>query len=97
MIASGVNPTDWKSRRRAFGRTAGEPTVPNHDGAGIVDAVAPGVTGIEPGDRVWVTLAATGARQAGPRRNTRSCQPNVSSRWRRARASSSARASGSQA
>ena len=34
---SGVNPTDWKSRSGAFGRSADEPTVPNHDGAGIVD------------------------------------------------------------
>jgi NADPH:quinone reductase len=57
VAVSGVNPTDWKTRRGAFGRTPTEPTVPNHDGAGIVDAVGPGVTGIDPGDRVWVTLA----------------------------------------
>jgi NADPH2:quinone reductase len=39
VVVSGVNPTDWKTRSGAFGRSAEEPTVPNHDGAGIVDAV----------------------------------------------------------
>jgi NADPH2:quinone reductase len=32
--------------------------VPNQDGAGIVDAVGPGVSGLAPGDRVWIYLAA---------------------------------------
>jgi NADPH:quinone reductase-like Zn-dependent oxidoreductase len=44
---SGVNPTDWKSRR---GSAPGEATpfaevVPNQDGAGIVDALGDGVAG----------------------------------------------------
>jgi NADPH2:quinone reductase len=65
VAVSGVNPTDWKSRTGAFGREAGEPTVPNHDGAGTVDAVGPGVTGIEAGDRVWVTLAGDGRPGSG--------------------------------
>jgi NADPH2:quinone reductase len=60
VFVSGVNPTDWKSRSGAFGRSPAEPTVPNHDGAGIVDAVGSGVAGIQAGDRVWVTLAADG-------------------------------------
>lgn len=60
IAVSGVNPTDWKSR--AGGRS-GRPTpfpevVPNQDGAGVVDAVDPGVTGLAVGDRVWVFLAA---------------------------------------
>jgi len=46
VVVSGVNPTDWKTRSGAFGRSPAEPTVPNHDGAGIVDAVGPGVAGI---------------------------------------------------
>ena len=62
---SGVNPTDWKSRSGAFGGSPGEPTVPNHDGAGVVDAVGSGVTGIQAGDRVWVTLAADGRPASG--------------------------------
>lgn len=60
VVVSGVNPTDWKARA---GARAGRPTpfpevVPNQDGAGIVDAVGDGVTGLEVGDRVWVFLAA---------------------------------------
>jgi NADPH:quinone reductase len=65
VLASGVNPTDWKSRSGAFGGAVGEPTVPNHDGAGIVDAVGPRVAGIQAGDRVWVTLAADGRPASG--------------------------------
>jgi NADPH:quinone reductase len=65
VVVSGVNPTDWKSRSGAFGRSADEPTVPNHDGAGIVDAVGSGVAGIHAGDRVWVTLAADGRPASG--------------------------------
>ena len=57
---SGVNPTDWKSRR---GSAAGEATpfaevVPNQDGAGIVDALGDGVAGLEVGQRVWIREAA---------------------------------------
>jgi len=65
VVVSGVNPTDWKSRSGAFGGAAAEPTVPNHDGAGIVDAVGPGVAGIEAGDRVWMTLAGDGRPASG--------------------------------
>jgi NADPH2:quinone reductase len=65
VVVSGVNPTDWKSRSGAFGRSAEEPTVPNQDGAGIVDAVGSGVAGIRSGDRVWVTLAADGRPASG--------------------------------
>ncbi|MCB5275371.1 alcohol dehydrogenase [Arthrobacter sp. SO5] len=60
IVVSAVNPTDWKSRR---GARPGEPlpfaeVVPNQDGAGIVDAVGPGVEHLHVGDRVWVALAA---------------------------------------
>jgi NADPH:quinone reductase len=65
VIVSGVNPTDSKSRSGAFGGAVSEPTVPNHDGAGIFDAVGSGVVGIEAGDRVWVTLAADGRPASG--------------------------------
>jgi NADPH2:quinone reductase len=57
---SGVNPTDWKSRR-GTGAGAAMPfpeTVPNQDGAGVVDAVGPGVDGPRPGRRVWLWEAA---------------------------------------
>ena len=65
VVRSGVNPTDWKSRSGAFGPPPDEPTVPDHDGAGIVDAVGTGVTEIRKGDRVWVTLAADGRPGSG--------------------------------
>src|SRR5918999_3088800 len=65
VVVSGINPTDWKSRSGATGRSPAEPTVPNHDGAGIVDAVGSGVAGIQAGDRVWETLAADGRPASG--------------------------------
>ncbi len=52
LHASGVNPSDVKSRR---GRPlVGERVVPHSDGAGIIDAVGPGVPQDRVGERVWV-------------------------------------------
>jgi NADPH2:quinone reductase len=65
VSVSGVNPTDWKSRSGAFGGAPSEPTVPNHDGAGIVDGLGAGVAGLDIGDRVWVTLAGHGRPASG--------------------------------
>jgi NADPH2:quinone reductase len=59
MVVSGVNPTDWKSRRGS-GDGAAPPfpeVTPNQDGAGVVDAVGDGVVDLAVGDRVWVYLA----------------------------------------
>jgi NADPH:quinone reductase len=64
VLVSGVNPTDWKSRSGAFGGGLTEATVPNHDGAGVVDEVGAAVSGFGVGDRVWVTHAGDG-RPAG--------------------------------
>jgi len=56
---SGVNPTDWKSRRGSGDNAPlPRPQVPNQDGAGVVDEVGDGVTALRPGDRVWVWDAA---------------------------------------
>ena len=60
IVVSGVNPTDWKSRR---GSAPGEAppfheVVPGQDGAGIVEAVGAGVEHVTVGDRVWLALAA---------------------------------------
>jgi NADPH:quinone reductase len=59
VLVSGVNPTDWKSRLGSGGGAAPPfPEVtPNHDGAGVVDAVGEGVADLAVGDRVWVYLA----------------------------------------
>jgi NADPH:quinone reductase len=59
ILVSGVNPTDWKARSGAYGaRALAAETVPNQDGAGVVDRVGRGVDRFAVGDRVWVTLAA---------------------------------------
>ena len=56
---SGINPTDWKSRQgNASGTPVDPPQVPNHDGAGVVDAVGAGVEAAWLGLRVWVGDAA---------------------------------------
>jgi NADPH:quinone reductase len=59
IVVSGVNPTDWKSRRGS-GAGAAPPfpeVTPNQDGAGVIDAVGEGVEDLAAGDRVWVYLA----------------------------------------
>ncbi len=56
---SGVNPTDWKSRRGAEpGTVVDPPQVPNQDGAGVVDALGAGVEPALLGLRVWLWEAA---------------------------------------
>jgi NADPH2:quinone reductase len=67
IVVSAVNPTDWKSRlgRGAEAGTETVETVPNQDGAGVVDAVGPDVTGFAAGDRVWLILAGNHAPHAG--------------------------------
>jgi NADPH2:quinone reductase len=65
VLVSGVNPTDWKSRSGTTAGPPAEPTVPNHDGAGVVDKLGTGVVGFSAGDGVWVTLAGDGRRASG--------------------------------
>jgi NADPH:quinone reductase len=57
---SGVNPTDWKARRRSGGgaQLPFPEVVPNQDGAGTVDAVGDGVDPSRVGERVWLWEAA---------------------------------------
>jgi NADPH2:quinone reductase len=55
VIASGLNPTDVKSR--AGSRPMGYPrVVPHQDGAGVVDKVGPGVPATRVGERVWLYI-----------------------------------------
>ncbi|GAA2657537.1 NADPH:quinone reductase [Streptomyces lunalinharesii] len=54
---SGVNPTDWRSRRRPLPPGVTE-QVPHQDGAGVIDAVGPGVEPTRVGERVWIWEAA---------------------------------------
>ncbi len=59
ITRSGVNPTDWKSRQGdGSGAAVDPPQVPGQDGAGVVDAVGPGVEAALHGLRVWIWEAA---------------------------------------
>jgi len=60
--ASGVNPTDYKTRSGATARPIDEFQVPHHDGAGVIEAVGAGVDPARVGERVWLWLAAFGRR-----------------------------------
>ncbi len=58
LTVAGVNPTDWKFRAGATASSLPfDEIVPGQDGAGVVDEVGNGVTGVTAGDRVWVFLA----------------------------------------
>src|SRR5512140_189269 len=53
--ASAVNPTDTKARSGMFGGAMQFPrVVPHQDGAGVIDAVGPGVAAARVGERVWI-------------------------------------------
>ncbi|WP_010205482.1 NADPH:quinone reductase [Salinibacterium sp. PAMC 21357] len=60
IVVSGVNPTDWKSRRGAASGQAlpFDNVVPGQDGSGIVEAIGSDVQHVGVGDRVWLALAA---------------------------------------
>ena len=60
--ASGINPTDVKTRGGATPRPIDGFQIPHQDGAGVIDAVGPGVRTDRVGQRVWVWLAASGRR-----------------------------------
>src|SRR5271155_1510986 len=63
--ASGVNPTDCKSRAGLTPRPLDGFQVPHMDGAGIIEGVGPGVNPGRVGERVWLFLAAGGRRWGG--------------------------------
>ena len=64
VVVSGVNPTDWKSRAGSgTGSKLEAPKVPNQDGAGVIDELGPGVTGLSIGDRVWLWDVAWGSTE----------------------------------
>lgn len=55
--ASGINPSDVK-RRSGIREHAGYPKIiPHSDGAGVIDALGPGIEGWKVGDRVWIHTA----------------------------------------
>ncbi len=58
--AAGVNPVDTYIRSGAYTSKPALPYVPGTDGAGTVDALGEGVTGVSVGDRVYVAGVAPG-------------------------------------
>lgn len=61
VLASGINPSDIKTRTGFGGKAMPfRRIVPHQDGAGIIDRVGPGVPDTRIGERVWVYMAQTG-------------------------------------
>ncbi len=60
ITASGVNPTDVKTRSGLTPRPISGFQVPHQDGAGVIDAVGEGVDPSRVGERVWLWMAAVG-------------------------------------
>ncbi len=60
LHASGVNPSDVKTRSGARGPMAYSRVIPHSDGAGIIEAVGEGVVPSRIGQRVWVWNGAWG-------------------------------------
>ncbi len=55
LRTSGVNPSDWKSRKGGGNRRMFAPLlIPHSDGAGNIDAVGAGVPTSRIGERVWI-------------------------------------------
>jgi NADPH2:quinone reductase len=61
LMRAGVNPTDWKARSGATSAAGSGEVTPGQDGAGVVDALGAGVTGLNAGDPVWLYLAQHGS------------------------------------
>jgi NADPH2:quinone reductase len=59
--AVGVNPYDTYMRNGTYAVKPPLPYTPGSDGAGVIEAVGPGVTKVKPGDRVYMAKTVTGA------------------------------------
>ncbi|MDK4717822.1 NADPH:quinone reductase [Rhizobium sp. CNPSo 3968] len=61
VVVSGINPSDIKTRTGFGGKLMPFPRiVPHQDGAGIIDAVGPGVPTSRVGERVWIYMGQWG-------------------------------------
>lgn len=59
--AVGVNPYDTVMRNGTYAVRPPLPYTPGSDGAGVIEAVGPGVTKVKPGDRIYMAKTVTGA------------------------------------
>lgn len=66
IMAAGVNPADWKIRGGAFKQfmPLPFPWIPGLEGAGVVERVAPDVTGFKVGQAVYGTISNSYAQYA---------------------------------
>jgi len=55
LLATSVNPVDYKIRKSGAWAGVKPPFVIGYDGAGVVEAVGPGVTSLAPGTKVFYT------------------------------------------
>lgn len=61
VVASGINPSDIKTRTGFGGKAMPFPRiVPHQDGAGVIDAVGSGVPETRIGERVWIYMGQWG-------------------------------------
>ncbi len=54
LAASGVNPSDVKSRQGSTRKIAWPRVIPHSDGAGVIDQVGDGIAKARIGERVWI-------------------------------------------
>ena len=54
IVASGVNPSDWKRRQGLTQPLSFPKVIPHQDGAGVIDMAGPGVQESRIGERVWL-------------------------------------------
>ncbi|MEP9378260.1 NADPH:quinone reductase [Aquabacter sp. CN5-332] len=53
LSVSGANPSDWKARKGGYRPMPADLVIPHSDGAGVIDAIGPGVSPARLGERVW--------------------------------------------
>jgi NADPH2:quinone reductase len=73
--ASGVNPVDAYVRSGNYANTPALPYTPGNDGAGEVLAAGSEVSGLEPGDRVYIAGDNTGTPRTGTCAEQALCAP----------------------
>ena len=60
ILAAGVNPADTYTRSGNYAVHPPLPFTPGTDGAGIVEKIGSGVSGVKPGDRVYLARSISG-------------------------------------
>ncbi len=75
LAASGVNPSDVKSRQGATRKIAWPRVIPHSDGAGVIDAVGDGVREVAHRRTGLDLERAMEARRSAPPPNSSRCRP----------------------